>query len=50
MAEDIKLGMFVRADRTGLGIQTYNAWKYMKPTKTMIIDIEQYNGNKLADI
>lgn len=38
--------MLVRADRTGLGNQTYNYWKFLKPHKTLIIDIGELNGNK----
>ena len=42
----MNLGMLVRADRTGLGNQTYNYWKFLKPYKTVIVDIWNLNGNK----
>lgn len=46
MGEDIKLGLIVRADNTGLGVQTYNYYKYLKPYRTMVIDISELNGNQ----
>lgn len=42
----MKLGLLVRADNTGLGIQTRAYYKHLKPDKTIIIDISNLNGNE----
>lgn len=42
----MKLGMIVRADNTGLGVQSHSFYKHMKPHKTMVVDISNLNGNK----
>ena len=42
----MRLGLVARADNTGLGNQTWEFYRHMKPAKTMVIDISQHNGNK----
>lgn len=42
----MKLGLVARADDTGLGNQTYEFYRHMKPYKTMVVDISHLNGNK----
>lgn len=41
----MRLGLVARADNTGLGIQTWEFYKHMKPDKTMVVDISHLNGN-----
>lgn len=41
----MKLGLVARADNTGLGIQTWEFWRHMKPAKTLLVDISSLNGN-----
>lgn len=41
-----KLGLIVRMDETGLGIQTRNLAYMLKPDKLLIIDSSPFNGNK----
>lgn len=41
-----RLGLLVRADNTGLGYQTRDYYKHLKPHKVMLIDISSLNGNK----
>lgn len=43
----MRLGMIVRADNTGLGNQTLELAKMLKPDKVMIIDGKGFNGNEL---
>lgn len=40
-----RLGVIVRADKTGLGYQTKAYHKWLKPSKTILIDISNLNGN-----
>lgn len=42
----MKIGLMARADNTGLGVQTHDFYKHMKPDKTMVVDISVLNGNK----
>lgn len=42
----MRLGLIARADNTGLGNQTWEFYRHMKPAKTMVVDISAYNGNK----
>lgn len=42
----MKLGLIARADNTGLGMQTWEFYKHMKPDKTMVVDISALNGNR----
>lgn len=41
-----RLGVIVRADETGLGYQTRDYYKHLKPDKTIIIDLSPLNGNE----
>ena len=43
---DFKLGIIVRADETGLGFQTRDYYKHLKPDKTILIDLSPLNGNE----
>lgn len=43
----LKIGLFgARADNGGLGAQTWELYKHLKPTKTLIMDISELNGNE----
>ena len=42
----MKLGLIARADNTGLGMQTWEFYRAMKPEKTLVVDISAMNGNK----
>lgn len=42
----MKLGLIARADNSGLGMQTLEFYRHMKPDKTMVVDISKYNGNR----
>lgn len=41
-----RLGLIVRADKTGLGYQTRDYYKHLKPDKTILIDLSPLNGNE----
>lgn len=41
----MRLTILVRADWTGLGVQTRDYYKHLNPTKTVVIDISSLNGN-----
>lgn len=41
----MKLGIIARADQTGLGYQTRDYYKHLKPDKTLLVDISKLNGN-----
>lgn len=43
----MKLGLVARADNSGLGVQTWEFYKAMKPAKTLVMDISDLNGNKV---
>lgn len=38
----MKLGLIARMDNSGLGIQTWEAYRHLKPHKTMVIDFHAY--------
>lgn len=40
----MKIGLIARADNTGLGMQTWEFYRHMKPAKTLVIDMETNNG------
>lgn len=42
----MRLGLIARADNTGLGNQTWEFYRHMKPAKTMVVDIGKLNGNR----
>lgn len=39
----MRIGLIARCDDTGLGNQTYEFYKHMKPSKVMCIDFQDYN-------
>lgn len=41
----MKLGLIARADNTGLGAQTWEFYRHMKPDKTLVVDISSLNHN-----
>jgi hypothetical protein len=41
----MRLGLLARADNTGLGYQTRSYYKWLKPEKTILIDLSPLNGN-----
>lgn len=40
----MRIGLLAFSTDTGLGNQTYAFWKYMKPYKTLVVDISSLNG------
>ncbi len=40
----MKIGLLACSSKTGLGYQTRHFYDYIKPAKTLIYDISQYNG------
>ncbi len=42
----MRLGIIVRCDNTGLGNQTRELVKILKPRKVLIIDSTKFNKNK----
>lgn len=42
----MRFGLIARADNTGLGNQTWEFYRHMHPSKTMVVDIGHLNGNK----
>lgn len=45
----VKVGLLAYATDTGLGNQTRAFYKYMKPAKTMLVDIGEFNGMKVHE-
>ena len=43
---NVKLGIIARADNTGLGNQTLNLCKMLKPAKVLLIDSTPFNKNE----
>jgi hypothetical protein len=41
----MRLTLLARADQTGLGYQTRDYYKWLKPNKTVVIDLSILNGN-----
>lgn len=41
---DYKLGTIVYSTHTGLGYQTRDFYNHMKPDKTLLVDLSQFNG------
>jgi hypothetical protein len=35
----MRIGLIARADKTGLGIQTYEFYRHMKPDKVLVVDL-----------
>lgn len=44
----MKLGIIARADNTGLGNQTCEAVRHLKPTKTLVVDISDVSPKNLT--
>lgn len=42
----MRLGLIARDDNSGLGMQTWEFYKHMKPAKTLVMDISDLNHNK----
>lgn len=42
----MRLGLIARADNSGLGIQTWEFYKHMKPAETLLVDISKLNRNR----
>lgn len=42
--KSFRLGLLVRADKTGLGYQTKAYYDFLKPDKTLLIDLSPING------
>lgn len=40
----MRLGIIARADNGGLGAQTFEQYRHLEPTKTMVVDISNLNG------
>jgi glycosyltransferase involved in cell wall biosynthesis len=45
----VRLTLLARADRTGLGYQTKAYHKWLKPNRTIVIDMSIINGNQTED-
>lgn len=43
----MRLGLIARADNSGLGMQTWEFYNHMKPSKTLVVDMSGHNGNKV---
>jgi hypothetical protein len=41
-----KIAMIVRQDNGGLGNETWDAWRHLKPFKTLVVDLSGMNGHK----
>lgn len=42
----MRIGLIARADNSGLGMQTWEFYNHMKPSKTLVIDMSDHNGNR----
>lgn len=42
----MRVGLIARADDTGLGVQTWEFYRHMKPAKTLVVDISNLNHNE----
>lgn len=42
----VRIGLIARMDNTGLGNQTKAFYDHMKPHKTLVVDMQDHNGNK----
>lgn len=40
----MRIGLIARADKTGLGIQTYEFYRHMNPDKVMVVDLSHCSG------
>jgi len=44
MAKDIKIGLIARADKTGLGVQSWELYRHISFDKVLIVDLEELNS------
>lgn len=44
MSHNANFGMIVRMDNSGLGIQTWEAYRHLKPDRVMVVDMSQYRS------
>ena len=42
----MRIGLIARADRTGLGIQTYEFYRHMNPSKVLVVDLSHCSGQR----
>lgn len=42
----MRIGLIARADNSGLGMQTWEFYNHMRPSKTLVVDMGGHNGNK----
>lgn len=42
----MRVGLIARADKTGLGIQTHEFYRHMKPARTLVFDMSRLNPNR----
>lgn len=43
----MRIGLIARADNSGLGMQTWEFYNHMRPSKTLVVDMNGHNGNKV---
>lgn len=41
-----KLGLIARGDRTGLSVLTQDLYKFLKPHRTLVVDLSRHSGRK----
>lgn len=49
MSKDIRCGLIARADKTGLGVKTWEFYNHIKPLKTLLVDISSLNGRPINE-
>lgn len=42
----MRIGLIARADKTGLGIQTYEFYRHMNPDKVLVVDLSHCSGQR----
>lgn len=42
----MRIGLIARADKTGLGIQTYEFYRHMNPDKVLVVDLSHCSGQQ----
>lgn len=43
----MRVGLIARADNSGLGMQTWEFFNHMLPSKTLVVDMSSHNGNRI---
>lgn len=43
----MRIGLIARADNTGLGVQTHEFYRHMRPAKTLVVDLSARKRNRL---